>query len=239
MAQVVEDEQQVGDHQRHVGQAERVGVGLAERLDRAHQVVAEEADRAAGERRQALDRGELEGGRGARRPPRRGRRRRWTARRSALGEHAVAPAQHRARPEADERVAADLALLRRLEQEAGRALGLAARSLRKAETGVSQSSSRRAQTGTTLPCSRQLASLARGSARASARSSAATAIEHFHRGRLRRPRARPAGPPGGRAGRRPLRRRARRTPRGRRGPPPRPPPDLFADQLGSSSSCTV
>ena len=60
MAQVVEDEHHVGDHQRHVGQAERVGVGLAERLDRAHQVVAEEADGAAGERRQALDRRRLE-----------------------------------------------------------------------------------------------------------------------------------------------------------------------------------
>ena len=62
MAQVVEDEQQVGDHQRHVGQPERVGIGLAERLDGADQVVAEEADGAAGKRRQALDRGELEAG---------------------------------------------------------------------------------------------------------------------------------------------------------------------------------
>ena len=68
VAQVVEDEQHVGDHQRHVGQPERVGVGLAERLDRAHQVVAEEADGAAGERRQALDRGEPVARRGARRP---------------------------------------------------------------------------------------------------------------------------------------------------------------------------
>ena len=62
VAQVVEDEQHVGDHQRHVGQPERVGVRLAERLDRAHQVVAEEADRAAGERRQALDRRRLGSG---------------------------------------------------------------------------------------------------------------------------------------------------------------------------------
>ena len=54
----------VGDHQRHVGQPERVGVGLAERLDRADQVVAEEADGAAGERRQALDRGGPVAGRG-------------------------------------------------------------------------------------------------------------------------------------------------------------------------------
>ena len=56
VAQVVEDDHRVGDHQRHVGQPERVGVGLAERLDGAHQVVAEEADGAAGEGRQALDR---------------------------------------------------------------------------------------------------------------------------------------------------------------------------------------
>ena len=61
VAQVVKDEQQVGDHQRHVGQAERVGVWLAKRLDRAHEVVAEEANGAAGERRQAFDRSQLEG----------------------------------------------------------------------------------------------------------------------------------------------------------------------------------
>src|SRR3954447_12010278 len=42
-----------------------------------------------------------------------------------LAEHPVAPTQHRARAEADEGVAADLALLGRLEQEAGRALRLA------------------------------------------------------------------------------------------------------------------
>ena len=50
--EVVEDDEHVGEHQRHVGQAELVGVRLAERLDGAHEVVAEEADRAAGERRQ-------------------------------------------------------------------------------------------------------------------------------------------------------------------------------------------
>ena len=49
--EVVEDDEHVGEHQRHVGQPERVRAGLAERLDRAHEVVAEEADRAAGERR--------------------------------------------------------------------------------------------------------------------------------------------------------------------------------------------
>ncbi len=121
--QVVEDEHHVGDHQRHVGQPERVRVGLAERLDRADQVVAEEADRAAGERRQPLDRrrpvaGEVLGdGRiGVRRVHRRA---------AVLAQRAVAPAQHRARADADERVAADLALLGRLEQEAGSARRLA------------------------------------------------------------------------------------------------------------------
>ena len=51
--EVVERDQHVGEHQRHVGQPDRVGVRLAQRLDRAHAVVAEEADRAARERRQA------------------------------------------------------------------------------------------------------------------------------------------------------------------------------------------
>ena len=50
--EVVEHDERVGEHQREVGQAERIGVRLAERLDRAHEVVGEEPDRAAGERRQ-------------------------------------------------------------------------------------------------------------------------------------------------------------------------------------------
>ncbi len=133
MAQVVEDEQDVGDHQRHVGQAERIGVGLAQRLDRADQVVAEEADGAAGERRQALDRGEPVGGKplgdsgvGV------GRLARVAL---AVAQHAVAPAQERARADADERVATDLALLGRLEQEAGRPLGLAGAQLEEGGDG--------------------------------------------------------------------------------------------------------
>jgi hypothetical protein len=52
VAQVVEDEQHVGHQQRHVREPQRVRVRLAERLHRAHQVVAEEADRAAREGRQ-------------------------------------------------------------------------------------------------------------------------------------------------------------------------------------------
>ena len=67
MLEVVEDDEHVGEHQRHVGQAEHVRVGLAERLDGAHEVVAEEADRAAGERRPVGERrlavlGDLGGG---------------------------------------------------------------------------------------------------------------------------------------------------------------------------------
>ncbi len=122
VAQVVEDEHHVGDHQRHVRQAEWVGVGLAQRLDRADQVVAEEADRAAGEGRQVLDRSRLEAGEvlGDRRVGVGG----VAIGAAGLREDAVAPAQHGAGAEAGEGVAADLALLGRLEQEAGRPLGL-------------------------------------------------------------------------------------------------------------------
>jgi hypothetical protein len=52
VAQVVEREDHVGEHQRHVRQPHRIRVGLGEALDRAHAVVAEEADRAARERRE-------------------------------------------------------------------------------------------------------------------------------------------------------------------------------------------
>ena len=133
MAEVVEDEHRVGDHQRHVGEAELVGVRLAERLDRADEVVAEEADGAACERRQVGDRGRLvagealgDGAVGVGRGLDLGRRAAGERRVAGpFGELAVAPAQHRARAQADERVAADLALLGGLEQEAGSALGLA------------------------------------------------------------------------------------------------------------------
>ena len=109
VAQVVEGEDHVGEHQRHVRQPDHVRVGLREALDRAHAVVAEEADRAARERnpaRPAVD------------------RRLAVARDLALGElvgvAAVgeAPAHDVARLVADERPAADaLALLGGLEQE--------------------------------------------------------------------------------------------------------------------------
>ncbi len=56
MLEVVEDDERVAQHQGHVGQAERVGVRRAERLDRADEVIAEEADGPAGERRQPGER---------------------------------------------------------------------------------------------------------------------------------------------------------------------------------------
>ena len=118
MAEVVEGEHQLADHQRQVRQAERVRVRRAERLDRAHQVVAEEADRAAGERRQQVRLGDGELGQrlgdGA-----------VGVRDGAAhhladlgpGQRAVRPAQLEPRAEAEERVAPEAPLLGRLEQE--------------------------------------------------------------------------------------------------------------------------
>ena len=57
VAQVVEGDDHVGEHQRHVRQAEHVRIRLWQALDGAHAVEAEEADGAAGERRQAGDLG--------------------------------------------------------------------------------------------------------------------------------------------------------------------------------------
>ncbi len=95
MLEVVEDDESVGEHQGHVGQPERVGAGLAEGLDGAHEVVAEVADRAAGERTEVGQR-ELAVAR-----DRGGRER---IRVTAVGER---PAQRRAGCDADEGVASD------------------------------------------------------------------------------------------------------------------------------------
>ena len=129
MLEVVEDDQHVGEHQRHVGQAERRR-GWARRacLDRAHEVVAEVADRAAGERRQ-------------RRATAPGVNARDLLGRERVGVAAVAqrPAQHLARAHADERVAPDaLALLGRLEQER-RELRVAAAQLQERARPASRS----------------------------------------------------------------------------------------------------
>jgi hypothetical protein len=108
--EVVEHDEHVGQHQRHVGEPEDVGVGLGERrLDGAHEVVAEVADGAAGERGSAGE-GRLAQRRGA---PGDGVR---------VARIAQRPAHHLARAHADERVAPDaLALLGGLQQE-GRVL---------------------------------------------------------------------------------------------------------------------
>ena len=127
--QVVEHDQRVGDHQRHVGRADVVGVRLGQALDGAHEVVAEHADRAARERRQVVERrqavaGQVVGDGAERVGP------------VELALRAVQLASRRASvpskrriargPEAEERVAAEaLALLGRLEQER-RARGRAA-----------------------------------------------------------------------------------------------------------------
>ena len=60
VALVIEGDEQVADHQRHVGQADRVGVRLVQGLDRADEVVAEEAHGAPGERRQLIRLRDLE-----------------------------------------------------------------------------------------------------------------------------------------------------------------------------------
>ena len=102
---MVERDQHVGQHQRQIREPERVRIRLAERLCGAHEVVREHPDRAAGERRQVVQRRRLEAAELVR-----GERVRVTV-------VAERPAEHTARPEADERVAADAALVGRFEQE--------------------------------------------------------------------------------------------------------------------------
>ncbi len=58
--EVVEDDQRVAKHQGQIGQAERIGVGLPQRLDGPHEVIGEHAHRPAGERREARERGGIE-----------------------------------------------------------------------------------------------------------------------------------------------------------------------------------
>jgi hypothetical protein len=106
--EVVEGDDDVGEHQRHVGQADRVRVRAGEALDGAHAVVAEDADGAAGERREVGADGLAVLGHGV------------GGERVRVAAVAERPAQHAARLVADERPAADgLPLLRRLQQEGG------------------------------------------------------------------------------------------------------------------------
>ena len=108
MLEVVEDHEHVGEHQRHVRQPDGVGVGVAERLDGAHEVVAEEADRAARERRR-LGEGRLAEGADL-----------GGGQRVGIAAVAQRPAHDLARAHADEAEAPDpLALLGGLEQEGG------------------------------------------------------------------------------------------------------------------------
>ena len=110
VAQVVEGDDHVGEHQRHVRQPEHVRVGLRQALDGAHAVEAEEADGAARERRQAGDLGLADLGD------------RLVGERVRVSPVGQAPADDALRAPADERVAADLlALLGGLQQE-GRAV---------------------------------------------------------------------------------------------------------------------
>ncbi len=104
--EVVEDDEHVGEHQRQVGQAERVGVGLAAAARRC----ARSRSRRSRPRRRrtAAGRRAAPGGAGDR----------GGGDRVRVAVVAERPAHDLARPEADERVAADaLALLGRLEQE--------------------------------------------------------------------------------------------------------------------------
>ncbi len=75
MLEVVEDDEHVREHERHVGEPQRIRRGVAEGLDAADEVVAEEAHRAPGEGRRVGHRGLVEasgvvGGEGVRDPPR-------------------------------------------------------------------------------------------------------------------------------------------------------------------------
>ena len=181
-------------------------------------------DRAAGERRQARRAARSCSGPAPRRPPRTGRRRASLAARRRAGS--------RSRPEAEERPAPEpLALLGRLEQEA---TGPSPRSLRYAETGVSQSSMKVWRSGTSV-CSR--ASSRTSSSDGVSSRSAATAIQHLERVAELQRRARRAARRGGRARPRPPRRRARRTRRAPRArPPPPPPAPSRRSARGSASS---
>jgi hypothetical protein len=96
---MVEHDERVSHHQREVRHADRVGVRRSERLDGAHEVVCEHADRSARERRQPLHRSRPEALELS------GRQRVWVP---ALAQR---PAQHLARSDADERVTADAAVV--------------------------------------------------------------------------------------------------------------------------------
>ena len=97
--EMIEHDQRVGQHQRQVGNADRVWVWLAELFDGAHEVVGEHPNRAAGEWRQVGQRRDIEAAELC------------SGQRVRVARIAERPAQHAAGPEADERVAPDSPLV--------------------------------------------------------------------------------------------------------------------------------
>ena len=150
IVQIVQHQQRVGHHHDGVGQVAVVRRRVGQRLDGAHDVVAEESDRAAGEPRQPRHHPPADGAAGAARcssgamSP----RPRASPRRRPAGARAAAVAEHFARIGREEGVPGPaLAALERLEQEAVRPRC----SLAKAETGVSPSRTTCRVTGTIPP----------------------------------------------------------------------------------------
>ena len=190
----------------------RPGSARRRRLDGAHEVVAEQPDRAAGERRQARRAARSGSGASSSATAR--------VRVAACVAAAIEPDHARAggsRGTSSARRAGPARPTR-----AG-TTGPPPRSFRNAETGVSQSSMKVWRSGMSVVLARQLARLVER--RASARGQPRRRSFSTSLGVRQRPaRARPAARPGGRARRRPPRPRARRTPRAPRARPPRPPP---------------
>ena len=183
------------------------GSGLAQRLDGAHEVIAEEADRAAGERRRVagigawLKRATCSAASAYGSPP------------SASDQRSTARGR---KPMNDQRptrwpCSADSS------RNAG-SPGASARSFRNADTGVSQSAMKLCRSGIRLCAAAERRACSRPARPRSLprRRSATAAIEHPLGVGERRVPGCAAARAGGRAGRRPLRRRARRTPRARR-----------------------
>ena len=125
MEEIVEHQQGVDHHHHGIGKMAIVGGGVRERLDRPHHVVAPEADRAPGERRQT---GDLERSIGAQQLGQVRERRFFSFPSHPRAiiqqplDHATMVAIHRRRFGGQERVSCPaLAALERFEQEAVRA----------------------------------------------------------------------------------------------------------------------
>ncbi len=136
MLLVVEGEHEPANHERHVREAERILVRLTQRLDRAHEVIAEESDRPAVERMRGIELRDVLV------PDQLVRERVWVA---AIAERPPS-VRWGAKPRYEYRPR------RPCSADSSRKAGpsKAARSLRKADTGVSVSSISRSTTGATL-----------------------------------------------------------------------------------------